>query len=667
MLNRKHLANAIRALSMDSVQYAKSGHPGMPMGMADIAESLWRYFLKHNPNNPNWINRDRFVLSNGHGSMLLYSILHLTGYTLSINDLKKFRKIHSKTNGHPEYKSIPGIETTTGPLGQGIGNAVGMAIAEKILSSQFNKKDHIIIDHYIYVFAGDGCLMEGVSHESCSLAGTLKLGKLIIFWDNNGISIDGKTKKWFSENVSKRFKAYGWEVIENVDGHNFSEIDYAIFKAKSNTNSPTLICCKTIIGFGSPNKSGNCESHGSPLGEKEILLTKKKINWNYDAFCIPKEIYEEWNEKIIGKTLEENWQKKWNIYKKKYPKLAEDLIKRIDELLPLNWGKMCLQWLKKIQKNPKYHHVSTRKSSQIVLNLIGKFLPALIGGSADLTESNKTYWNGSKIINNTEFNGNYIHYGVREFAMASIMNGLKLYKGFIPYGGTFLVFSDYARNAIRMAALMRLQIIYIFTHDSIGLGEDGPTHQPIEHLASLRIIPNLSVWRPCDTLETLVAWQSAITEKFHPTALVLSRQDLPIQTKDIKNFNNIYKGGYILYDNKKPLSLIFLATGSEVQIAVSAAKKLSMINISTRVVSMPSIDFFEKQKTSYKDYILPKNIPIITIEAGVTSPWKKYILYGGKNIGINSFGLSGSSEDLFNYFGFSVDKIVKDAKNVINK
>ncbi|WP_353516287.1 transketolase, partial [Vibrio parahaemolyticus] len=586
-MDRKYLANAIRALSMDGVQQANSGHPGAPMGMADIAEVLWRSHLNHNPSNPEWADRDRFVLSNGHGSMLIYSLLHLSGYELSIDDLKNFRQLHSKTPGHPEYGYAPGIETTTGPLGQGITNAVGMAMAEKALAAQFNKEGHDIVDHFTYVFMGDGCLMEGISHEACSLAGTLGLGKLIAFWDDNGISIDGHVEGWFSDDTPKRFEAYGWHVIPAVDGHDADAINAAIEAAKADPR-PTLICTKTIIGFGSPNKSGSHDCHGAPLGAEEIAATRKELGWEHGPFEIPQEVYAEWSAKETGAAKEAAWNEKFAAYEAAYPELAAEFKRRVNGELPAEWEEKASQIIADLQANPA--NIASRKASQNALEAFGALLPEFMGGSADLAPSNLTMWSGSKSLEANDFSGNYIHYGVREFGMTAIMNGIALHGGFVPYGATFLMFMEYARNAMRMAALMKIQNIQVYTHDSIGLGEDGPTHQPVEQIASLRLTPNMNTWRPCDQVESAVAWKLAIERKDAPTALIFSRQNLAQQPRSAEQVADIAKGGYILKDSEGKPELILIATGSEVELAVKAAEQLTAEGKKVRVVSMPSTD-----------------------------------------------------------------------------
>ncbi|TXY31201.1 transketolase [Vibrio mimicus] len=663
-MNRKQLANAIRALSMDGVQKANSGHPGAPMGMADIAEVLWRSHLNHNPQNPNWADRDRFVLSNGHGSMLIYSLLHLSGYELSIDDLKNFRQLHSKTPGHPEYGYAPGIETTTGPLGQGITNAVGMAIAEKALAAQFNKPGHDIVDHFTYVFMGDGCLMEGISHEACSLAGTLGLGKLIAFWDDNGISIDGHVEGWFSDDTPKRFEAYGWHVIPAVDGHDADAINAAIEAAKAETSRPTLICTKTIIGFGSPNKAGSHDCHGAPLGNDEIKAAREFLGWEYAPFEIPADIYAEWDAKTAGASKEAAWDEKFAAYAKAYPAEAAEYKRRVAGELPANWEAATSAIIAELQANPA--NIASRKASQNALEAFGKLLPEFMGGSADLAPSNLTMWSGSKSLEASDFSGNYIHYGVREFGMTAIINGIALHGGFVPYGATFLMFMEYARNAMRMAALMKVQNIQVYTHDSIGLGEDGPTHQPVEQIASLRMTPNMSTWRPCDQVESAVAWKLAIERKDAPSALIFSRQNLAQQPRSAEQVANIAKGGYILKDCAGQPELILIATGSEVELAVAAYEQLSAEGKAVRVVSMPSTDAFDKQDAAYREAVLPAAVTKrIAIEAGIADFWYKYVGFGGRIIGMTSFGESAPAGELFKLFGFTTENVVKQAKELL--
>ncbi|BCK02207.1 Transketolase 1 [Vibrio cholerae] len=664
MSSRKQLANAIRALSMDGVQKANSGHPGAPMGMADIAEVLWRSHLNHNPQNPNWADRDRFVLSNGHGSMLIYSLLHLSGYELSIDDLKNFRQLHSKTPGHPEYGYAPGIETTTGPLGQGITNAVGMAIAEKALAAQFNKPGHDIVDHFTYVFMGDGCLMEGISHEACSLAGTLGLGKLIAFWDDNGISIDGHVEGWFSDDTPKRFEAYGWHVIPAVDGHDADAINAAIEAAKAETSRPTLICTKTIIGFGSPNKAGSHDCHGAPLGNDEIKAAREFLGWEYAPFEIPADIYAAWDAKQAGASKEADWDEKFAAYAKAYPAEAAEYKRRVAGELPANWEAATSEIIANLQANPA--NIASRKASQNALEAFGKLLPEFMGGSADLAPSNLTMWSGSKSLTAEDFSGNYIHYGVREFGMTAIINGIALHGGFVPYGATFLMFMEYARNAMRMAALMKVQNIQVYTHDSIGLGEDGPTHQPVEQIASLRMTPNMSTWRPCDQVESAVAWKLAIERKDAPSALIFSRQNLAQQPRSAEQVANIAKGGYILKDCAGQPELILIATGSEVELAVAAYEQLSAEGKAVRVVSMPSTDAFDKQDAAYREAVLPAAVTKrIAIEAGIADFWYKYVGFGGRIIGMTSFGESAPAGELFKLFGFTTENVVKQAKELL--
>ncbi|EGR4205519.1 transketolase [Vibrio cholerae] len=664
MSSRKQLANAIRALSMDGVQKANSGHPGAPMGMADIAEVLWRSHLNHNPQNPNWADRDRFVLSNGHGSMLIYSLLHLSGYELSIDDLKNFRQLHSKTPGHPEYGYAPGIETTTGPLGQGITNAVGMAIAEKALAAQFNKPGHDIVDHFTYVFMGDGCLMEGISHEACSLAGTLGLGKLIAFWDDNGISIDGHVEGWFSDDTPKRFEAYGWHVIPAVDGHDADAINAAIEAAKAETSRPTLICTKTIIGFGSPNKAGSHDCHGAPLGNDEIKAAREFLGWEYAPFEIPADIYAEWDAKAAGASKEAAWDEKFAAYAKAYPAEAAEYKRRVAGELPANWEAATSEIIANLQANPA--NIASRKASQNALEAFGKLLPEFMGGSADLAPSNLTMWSGSKSLTAEDASGNYIHYGVREFGMTAIINGIALHGGFVPYGATFLMFMEYARNAMRMAALMKVQNIQVYTHDSIGLGEDGPTHQPVEQIASLRMTPNMSTWRPCDQVESAVAWKLAIERKDAPSALIFSRQNLAQQPRSAEQVANIAKGGYILKDCAGQPELILIATGSEVELAVAAYEQLSAEGKAVRVVSMPSTDAFDKQDAAYREAVLPAAVTKrIAIEAGIADFWYKYVGFGGRIIGMTSFGESAPAGELFKLFGFTTENVVKQAKELL--
>jgi len=665
MPSRRERANAIRALSMDAVQKANSGHPGAPMGMADIAEVLWRDYLKHNPGNPNFADRDRFVLSNGHGSMLIYSLLHLTGYDLGIEDLKQFRQLHSRTPGHPEYGYTPGVETTTGPLGQGIANAVGFAIAEKVLGAQFNREGHNIVDHNTYVFLGDGCMMEGISHEVCSLAGTLGLGKLIAFYDDNGISIDGEVEGWFTDDTPKRFEAYGWQVIRNVDGHDAEEIKMAIETARKSVDQPTLICCKTTIGFGSPNKQGKEECHGAPLGNDEIALTRAALGWNHGPFEIPAEIYAEWDAKAAGAAAEAAWNEKFAAYAAAYPELAAEFKRRIAGELPADFAEKAAAYIKDVAE--KGETIASRKASQNALNAFGPLLPEFLGGSADLAGSNLTLWKGCKGVSAEDASGNYMFYGVREFGMSAIMNGIALHGGFVPYGATFLIFMEYARNAVRMSALMKKRVLYVFTHDSIGLGEDGPTHQPIEQLASLRGTPNLDTWRPADAVESAVAWKYAIERADGPSALVFSRQNLPHQPRDAQQLSDIERGGYVLKDSAGEPELILIATGSEVGLAVAAYDKLTAAGHKVRVVSMPSTSVFDAQDAGYKQDVLPLQVSArIAIEASHADYWYKYVGLEGRIIGMTSFGESAPAPALFEHFGFTVDNIVATAEELLD-
>ncbi|MCZ4310050.1 transketolase [Vibrio atlanticus] len=664
MITRTKLADAIRVLSMDAVQKAGSGHPGAPMGMADIAEVLWRDFLKHNPSNPNWADRDRFILSNGHGSMLIYSLLHLSGYELSMDDIKSFRQLHSKTAGHPEYGYAPGIETTTGPLGQGITNGVGMALAEKVLAEQFNREGHDIVDHHTYVFMGDGCMMEGISHEACSLAGTLGLGKLVAFWDDNGISIDGEVDGWFSDDTPKRFEAYGWHVIADVDGHNADDIHKAITEAKAVTDKPTLICCKTVIGFGSPNKSASHDCHGAPLGADEVALVRLNLGWDHPELEIPQDVYQAWDGKDKGQSNEDDWQTRFNAYQEAHPELAAEFLRRSQNLLPENWDQHTQDLIQTLQANPQT--IATRKASQNTIEAFGPLLPEFLGGSADLTPSNLTNWSGSKAITAQDASGNYLSYGVREFAMSAMMNGVALHGGFIPYGGTFLMFMEYARNALRMAALMKQRSIFVYTHDSIGLGEDGPTHQPVEQIASLRLTPNMSTWRPCDQVETAVAWKSAIERFDGPTSLIFSRQNLVQFERDQDTLSNVAKGGYILSDCEGEPQLILVATGSEVALAMEA--KAQLTHVRCRVVSMPATDIFDAQSAEYKEQVLPSHVTArVAIEAGIRDYWFKYVGLHGDIVGMTSFGESAPAEQLFEMFGFTVENIVEKSLAVLEK
>lgn len=668
MAERKVLANAIRFLSMDAVQKANSGHPGAPMGMADIAEVLWRDFLKHNPTNPKWADRDRFVLSNGHGSMLIYSLLHLTGYDLSIEDLKQFRQLHSKTPGHPEYGYAPGVETTTGPLGQGITNAVGMAIAEKTLAAQFNREGHQIVDHYTYAFLGDGCLMEGISHEACSLAGTLGLGKLIAFYDDNNISIDGHVDGWFSDDTAQRFEAYGWQVIRNVDGHDAEQIKFAIENAKAETDRPTLIICKTIIGYGSPNKSASHDCHGAPLGNDEIALTRQALNWEYAPFEIPAEIYADWDAKAQGAVVEKEWNAKFAAYEAAHPELAAEFKRRMAGDLPANWEAESKAFIEKLQANPAA--IASRKASQNAIEAYAHILPEFLGGSADLASSNLTLWSGSKPIRaDHNVDGNYINYGVREFGMSAIMNGIALHGGFIPYGATFLMFYEYAHNAVRMAALMKQRSLFVYTHDSIGLGEDGPTHQPVEQTASLRFIPNLETWRPADQVESAVAWKTAVERKDGPSALIFTRQNLTQQERTAEQLANVARGGYILRECCEKggcPDLILIATGSEVDLAMKAADVLAAEGTKVRVVSMPSTNVFDKQDEAYRESVLPRSVTKrVAIEAQLSDFWYKYVGFEGRIVGMNSFGESAPADQLFKLFGFTVENVVAKAKEIL--
>lgn len=658
----RYLANAIRVLSFDAVQQANSGHPGAPMGMADIAEVLWRKFLKHNPADPNWLNRDRFVLSNGHGSMLQYALLHLSGYDVSIEDLKNFRQLHSKTPGHPEYGYTAGVETTTGPLGQGIANAVGFAIAEKTLANQFNREGHEIIDHHTYCFLGDGCLMEGISHEVCSLAGTLKLGKLIVYYDDNGISIDGDVKGWFSDDTQKRFESYGWQV-QKIDGHDSNAISQATQIAISETEKPSLIICKTVIGAGSPNKQGKESSHGSPLGQDEIALTRQVLNWSYEPFDIPADIYEAWDGKVKGEALQKTWQSKFDAYEKAYPELAKELIRRHHHQLPVDFAEKAEEFIKNCQANPE--NIASRKASQNTINVLQPLLPELLGGSADLAGSNLTLFKDARGIQQDSA-GNYIFYGVREFGMTAIANGIALHGGFIPYVATFLMFMEYARNAVRMSALMKQRVINVYTHDSIGLGEDGPTHQPVEQLASLRATPNLYTWRPCDTVESAVAWVEAIKATHTPSALIFSRQNLSHQSRNEEQLTNIAKGGYILAEAQHKLQAIIIATGSEVELAMQAHEILSSSGIGVRVVSMPCCEVFMAQDIDYREAVLPLNVRNrVAVEASHIDYWYKFVGLDGKVIGMTTFGESAPAKQLFEYFGITVDAVVQAVKSNI--
>ena len=666
MASRKDLANAIRALSMDAVQKAKSGHPGAPMGMADIAEVLWNDYLSHNPANPAWVNRDRFVLSNGHGSMLIYSLLHLSGYDLPMDELKQFRQLHSRTPGHPEYGYAPGVETTTGPLGQGITNAVGMAIAEKALAAQFNRDGHAIVDHYTYCFLGDGCMMEGISHEASSLAGTLGLGKLIAFYDDNGISIDGEVEGWFTDDTPKRFEAYGWHVIPAVDGHDADAIKAAIEAARAETNKPTLICCKTIIGFGSPNKQGKEDCHGAPLGDDEIALTRKALGWAHAPFEVPANIYAGWDAKAKGAEREQGWQAQFDAYKAAHPELAAEFERRvIRSELPADFVAKADAYIAEVQA--KAEKIASRKASQNALNAFGPLLPELLGGSADLAGSNLTLWSGSKGLTADDASGNYIFYGVREFGMAAIMNGIALHGGFVPYGATFLMFMEYARNAVRMAALMKQQGIFVFTHDSIGQGEDGPTHQPIEQIANLRMTPNLTTWRPADATESAVAWKQALLTKDGPTALVFSRQNLDPIARTPAQVADIHRGAYILKDTQGEPEAIIIATGSEVSLALAAAEQLGAQGKQVRVVSMPSTSVFDAQDAGYKEKVLPLSVlPRVAVEAAHVDFWWKYVGLDGRVVGMTTFGESAPGGALMEHFGFTVDNVVAAVEELLD-
>ncbi|KAA8726006.1 MAG: transketolase [Ewingella americana] len=663
MPSRKELANAIRALSMDAVQKANSGHPGAPMGMADIAEVLWRDYLNHNPTNPNWADRDRFVLSNGHGSMLIYSLLHLTGYDLPISELANFRQLHSKTPGHPEYGYTPGVETTTGPLGQGIANAVGFAIAERTLAAQFNKPGHDIVDHHTYAFLGDGCMMEGISHEASSLAGTMKLGKLTAFYDDNGISIDGHVEGWFTDDTAKRFEAYGWHVIRGVDGHDSEAIKKAIDEAHKVTDKPSLLLCKTVIAFGSPNKAGTHEAHGAALGNDEVAATRKNIGWTHAPFEIPQDIYAGWDAKEAGKAKEAAWNAKFDAYAKAHPELAKEFKRRVQGELPANWASESQKFIDELQAKPA--NIASRKASQNTLEAFGKVLPEFLGGSADLAPSNLTMWSGSKSLGD-DLAGNYIHYGVREFGMTAISNGIALHGGFLPYSATFLMFVEYARNAVRMAALMKIRNVFVYTHDSIGLGEDGPTHQPVEQMASLRVTPNMSTWRPADQVESAVAWKYAIERTDGPAALIFSRQNLTQQPRTKEQVANIARGGYVLKDSEGTPDIILIATGSEVGITVEAADKLAASGTKVRVVSMPSTDAFDKQDAAYRESVLPKAVTArVAVEAGIADYWYKYVGLNGAVVGMHSFGESAPADLLFKEFGFTVDNVVAQAQSLL--
>ncbi|MDA9211084.1 transketolase [Methylophilaceae bacterium] len=662
MATRQDLANAIRALSMDAVQKAKSGHPGAPMGMAEIGEVLWNHHLSHNPTNPDWVNRDRFILSNGHGSMLIYSLLHLTGYDLPMKEIESFRQLHSKCAGHPEYGYAPGVETTTGPLGQGISNAVGFAMAEKLLANEFNKPGHDIVDHHTYVFLGDGCLMEGVSHEACALAGTWGLGKLIAFWDDNGISIDGHIEGWYTDDTAKRFESYGWHAIRDVDGHNPDAIEAAIQEAKKITDKPTMICCKTIIGKGSPNKSGSHDCHGAALGEDEVALVRKEIGWDHPPFVIPQDVYDAWNQKDKGQEREAAWNTKFDAYSKQFPDLASELKRRMSNELPANWKKISESLIQ--DANSKAEKSATRKASQNAITSLAEFLPEFVGGSADLTGSNLTSCPSFEHVSGKK-PGNYISYGVREFGMAAIMNGLALHGGILPFGGTFHMFTDYMRNGMRMAALMKQRVVYVLTHDSIGQGEDGPTHQPIETTSGLRFIPRMEVWRPCDATEVSTAWVAAVENLENPTSLVLSRQGTSFIPRTASQIADIRKGGYILSDSDGKPDVIIIATGSEVGLAMDSQAALKEGGVNVRVVSMPCTHAFDRQEAKYQDSVLTPGVKRVSIEAGVTDFWKKYVGLDGASVGINTYGESAPGGDLFEHFGFTVENVVKTVKSIV--
>ena len=664
MPSQTELANAIRVLAMDAVQAAKSGHPGAPMGMADIAEVLWNRLMRHNPANPDWPNRDRFVLSNGHGSMLIYALLHLTGYELSIEDLKQFRQLHSKTPGHPEYGYTPGVETTTGPLGQGLANAVGMALAEKTLAAQFNREGHAIVDHHTWTFLGDGCLMEGISHEACSLAGTLGLGKLIAVYDDNGISIDGEVEGWFTDDTPKRFEAYGWQVIAGVDGHDPTAVEEALVAAKAETERPSLVCCKTVIGKGSPNKQGTESCHGAPLGDEEIALTREALGWQHGPFEIPEDVREIWNGHARGAELESSWQAGFDAYRASYPELADEFLRRLRGDLPVEFADHADAYIAECRVAGA--DVASRKASQQALNALGPLLPELLGGSADLAGSNLTLWEGARGVSAEAPGGNYLYYGVREFAMAAIMNGVALHGGFIPYGATFLIFMEYARNAVRMSALMGQRVLYVFTHDSIGLGEDGPTHQPVEQLTALRATPNLHTLRPCDTVESAVAWKQALLRESGPAAMIFSRQTLPAQVEDAEQLAGVHRGGYVLVRERGELDAIIIATGSEVALAVAAAEHLSAAGRGVRVVSMPCTQVFDAQEAGYREAVLPSDILArVAVEAGHADFWYKYVGLDGRVIGMSSFGESAPAPALFEHFGLTADNVVAAVEDVM--
>ncbi|WP_018411906.1 transketolase [Methyloversatilis thermotolerans] len=659
------ITGAIRALAMDAVQKANSGHPGAPMGMAEIAEVLWRHHLKHNPANPGWADRDRFVLSNGHGSMLLYALLHLSGYDLSIDDLKSFRQLHSRTPGHPEHGYAPGVETTTGPLGQGIANAVGMALAERALAAQFNRPGHAVVDHYTWCFVGDGCLMEGISHEACSLAGTQGLGKLIVFYDDNGISIDGHVKGWFADDTPKRFQAYGWQVIPDVDGHDSAAIDAAIRAAKADTARPTLICCRTVIGLGSPNKAGGHDVHGAPLGAAEIEAARKHIGWTHAPFEIPADVYAAWDARPAGSKAEENWNTRFAAYRAEHPDLADEFTRRMRGSLPDGFDRVVADTVARF--DAKGESIASRKASQNCIESFAPALPELLGGSADLAGSNLTLWSGSRGVSASNPGGNYLYYGVREFGMAAIANGIALHGGFLPYTATFLMFSEYARNALRMAALMKVRQIFVFTHDSIGLGEDGPTHQPVEQTATLRLMPNMDVWRPCDTVESAVAWASAIKRSEGPTSLIFSRQNLPHVARDEGTRSAIARGGYVLSEAAGKVAAVLIATGSEVSLALAAQKALEAEGIMVRVVSMPSTSVFDRQDGAWRDGVLPRGIPRVAVEAGVTDLWRKYVGLDGAVIGLDHFGESAPAGELYKAFGITADAVAQAVRQVLGK
>lgn len=663
MPSRKELANAIRALSMDAVQKANSGHPGAPMGMADIAEVLWRDYMNHNPTNPKWADRDRFLMSNGHGSMLQYSLLHLTGYDLPMKELENFRQLHSKTPGHPEFGYTPGVETTTGPLGQGIANAVGFAIAERTLAAQFNRENHDIVNHYTYAFLGDGCMMEGISHEACSLAGTMKLGKLIAFYDDNGISIDGHVEGWFTDDTAKRFEAYHWHVIRGIDGHDPDAVKAAIEEARTVTDKPSLLLCKTVIAFGSPNKAGTHGAHGAALGDDEVAATRKHIGWNYPPFEIPQDIYAQWDAKEAGKAKEKAWNEKFAAYAKAYPELAAEFERRVSGKLPAHWQNEAQKYIEELQAKPA--NIASRKASQNALESFGKILPEFLGGSADLAPSNLTMWSGSKSIGDDKA-GNYIHYGVREFGMTAITNGIALHGGFLPYSATFLMFVEYARNAVRLAALMKIRNVFVYTHDSIGLGEDGPTHQPVEQMASLRVTPNMNTWRPGDQVESAIAWKYAIERTDGPSALIFSRQNLTQQPRTAEQLANVARGGYVLKDADGTPDVILIATGSEVGITVEAAEKLTALGTRVRVVSMPSTDVFDQQDAAYRESVLPKTVTArVAVEAGIADYWYKYVGLNGAIVGMTTFGESAPAEQLFKEFGFTADNVVAKAQALL--